>query len=310
MHRLIVVCFLLFQPVFWSCNNVPKANKQSVNALIGDISFIEKFDAKPHKDTDENTRIHTHLKYVESLLRAKDVSHLSPDLKSKRAEMLNLLREYRLAGIFPKNYDYPGERKPCFIDKNGRICAVGYLIEQSVGREVAESINEKYKYEEILAMSDTDVDEWIRSSGLTKEECAMIQPKYGYPSEVTITFYGLFSALSTGGNLTLSTVNTIQAVRGVDHRRHSITGLATGAWQIAIGALVYSKMTTIDHPNTKPMKNISLANIGFGSLAIAMGSWNLIANRSLKGKDMSFNIYGYPTIDQQFAFGVNFSRTF
>src|SRR5690606_8014938 len=87
--------------------------------------------------------------------------------------------DYRETGVIPRNYDYPGIRKPCFIDKEERICAVGYLVEQTAGREVAQKINEKYQYENLMAMNDPLIDDWVAESGLTKRECAMIQPAYG-----------------------------------------------------------------------------------------------------------------------------------
>src|SRR5690606_4507495 len=107
----------------------------------------------------------------------------SPAEQQNRMYLLNLLRQYRTAGVFPRNYEYAGRRLPCFIDGDGRICAVGYLIEQTAGRAVAEEINSRHKYEEVLAMNDPAIDEWVSNSGLTKEECAMIPPTYGYVPE-------------------------------------------------------------------------------------------------------------------------------
>jgi len=113
------------------------------------------------------------------LLRKKDVSNLSDDLKTRRIHLLDLLNEYWTNGIFPKNYDYVGQRKPCFIDKDGAICAVGYLIEKTTSRQVADYINSKHKYDELLTMNNSTVNNWVLTSGLTIEECAMIQPTYG-----------------------------------------------------------------------------------------------------------------------------------
>lgn len=105
--------------------------------MIGDRSFVDTYGCRPDGKTPENMRQRTHLAYVEKLLRAADISHLSPELRQKREMMLDLLHEYREAGSFPCNYDYPGERCPCFIDREGRICAVGYLVEKTAGRHVA-----------------------------------------------------------------------------------------------------------------------------------------------------------------------------
>jgi hypothetical protein len=55
---------------------------------------------------------------------------------------------------------------------------VGYLVEKTAGRQLAEDINEKHQYEYISEMNDEIVDNWIANSGLTERECAMIQPTY------------------------------------------------------------------------------------------------------------------------------------
>lgn len=153
-------------------------NDHPINAVIGDISFVKKFDHIPIPATDENLRIQTHLEYAENLLRRQDVSNLSPKLQRRRSHLLDLLHEYWIRGVFPRNYDYKSQRKPCFIDKDGRICAVGYLVEQTAGRDAAETINAKHKYDLIEEMDDEMIDDWIKKSGLTKKEFATIQPQY------------------------------------------------------------------------------------------------------------------------------------
>src|SRR6185436_12321081 len=106
------------------------------------------------------------------------------------------------------NYDIADRRAPCFIDKEGRICAVGYLVEKSAGREVAEIINNGHKYQKVFEMNDQFVDDWIFTSGLSKEECAMIQPTYGFlpgAQQNISTAYGVSSSILGGSNLALST---------------------------------------------------------------------------------------------------------
>jgi hypothetical protein len=161
-------------------NNESSFHKsQWVNLILGDISYESAFGHKPDATTDNNLRIRTHLEYVENLLRNKNVSDLSTNLQTKRNHLLDLLHDYWTNGVFPKNYDYVDQRKSCFIDKDGTICAVGYLLEQTTSRQVADEINSKHKYDELLAMNNLTVDNWVLTSGLTKEECAMIQPTYG-----------------------------------------------------------------------------------------------------------------------------------
>lgn len=150
-----------------------------INPVIGDQSYILKYGETPNETTSDQVRIATHLEYVEFVLRSKDVSNMNPEQIAKRTHLLDLLHEYWSRGIFPNNSDETDERRPCFIDHNGTICAVGYLIEQTAGRDVAELISERFLYNEIMEMNDPVVINWIENCGLTREECAMIQPGYG-----------------------------------------------------------------------------------------------------------------------------------
>ncbi len=154
------------------------AHTNTINAVLGDVSFVKKFGAPPTSASAEALRIQTHLEYVETLLRAKDVSHLPKQLRERRAALLDKLHEYRLAGSFPTNLAFPNERRPCFIDAADNICAVGYLIEQTAGRALAERINAAHQYDFLADIQMPELSEWVAASGLTARECAMIQPTY------------------------------------------------------------------------------------------------------------------------------------
>ena len=92
--------------------------------------------------------------------------------------MLNLLAEYIQIGRFPGNHDYPDQRRPNFLDKNGNICAVGYLVRKTSGEKLVKQINEKFQYATINEMHDPDLLNWALNSGLTLEKLATIQPMY------------------------------------------------------------------------------------------------------------------------------------
>lgn len=154
------------------------ATASTINAVLGDASFLHTFGVPPPPYTDERLRISTHLAYVEQLLRSANVEHLASEQQQKRAFLLDKLHEYWQRGRFPKNTEFPDERRPCFIDREGNICAVGYLVEQDCGRAAAERINAEYQYEYVPQMDAPFVQEWVQQSGLSVEECAMIQPGY------------------------------------------------------------------------------------------------------------------------------------
>jgi hypothetical protein len=146
----------------------------SINAVIGDRSFIARFGVKPDAATSYTFREQIHLAYVEQLLRAVPLENIPPELRAERLKNLDRLHEYRTRGIFPQN-TWSGAR-PCFIDNDGNICAVGYLVERSAGRAAAEEINHRYQHALIAEMNSPLVERWIAGSGLTKTEAAMIQP--------------------------------------------------------------------------------------------------------------------------------------
>jgi hypothetical protein len=295
-----------------SCNRNSIEIDQTVNAVIGDISFLETFGKQPTKETNEDLRIQTHLKYVEKVLRSKEVSKLTKEQQQNRLKTLALLNKYWTAGIFPKNYTYPNKRIPCFIDKDGKICAVGYLIQQSVGRQIAEEINTKFKYEYLLAMNEQTIDSWVQSSGLTKEECAMIQPTYGpAPTDNYISpAYGVSSSLIGGVNLSLNTINGIQISKGANTKIVPILGLITGAGQITLGALNYptEQMAVNSSLVNQSQRNLSLINIGLGTSTMILSSWNLITNREAKEKSLSWNIYSFPTQGSTMGLGLSLTK--
>jgi hypothetical protein len=316
MKNLTIIFTLIVATLFLVCNTSSVDKSQMVNPLLGDISYESKFGHKPDATTDNNLRIRTHLEYVESLLRSKDVSKLSTDLKTKRNQLLNLLHEYWTNGVFPKNYDYPDQRKTCFIDKDGVICAVGYLLEQTTSRQVADGINRAHKYEELLAMNNSTVDNWILTSGLTKEECAMIQPTYGptpvYTYNHIAPAYGISSSIIGGINLSLNTINGIQIGNGRVNKTVPIVGLITGAGQIALGSAMFPE-EIIDWGTTytnESQKTLSMVNIGLGTTTMILSAWNLISNRQPKDKSTTWNIYSFPTQENNTGMAFSLAHKF
>ncbi|MFT6866163.1 MAG: hypothetical protein ACJA08_000992 [Cyclobacteriaceae bacterium] len=316
MKNLKIIFTFAVITLFFGCNKSAVNKSQMVNPILGDISYETKFGYKPDVTTNDNLRIKTHLEYVEILLRNKDVSDLSIELQRKRNQLLDLLHDYWANGIFPKNYDYVFQRKPCFIDKDGTICAVGFLIEQTTMRQKAEDINNKHKYDELLAMNNPNVDKWVLTSGLTKEECAMIQPTYGPTPVYTINHIspanGISSSIISGINLSINTLNVIQIGKGTTNNSAPMVGLITGAGQIVLGATMFPKDQTswgATYVN-ESQKTLSMVNIGFGTTTMILSAWNLITDRKPKDKLTTWNIQSIPTNDNNIGLAFNFTRKF
>lgn len=302
--------------LFVGCNHIRNDKKQTVNPIIGDISFINKFGHQPDVTTDNELRITTHLEYVENLLRKRNVSKLSKELQNKREHLLNLLHNYWAAGIYPKNYDYSNQRKPCFIDKDNAICAVGYLIEQTTNRQVAEEINNKHKYDELLSMNDITVNDWILTSGLTKQECAMIQPTYGPSPYFTNNYispdYGITSSILGGLNISLNTINGIQIAKGGNKKAVSIIGMFTGAGQILLGASMFpsNQMSYPAHPINESQKSLSMINIGIGTTTFILSTWNFFTRKNKKDKSTTWKLNGLPIQNNKIGLAITMNKIF
>ena len=154
--------------------------RSGANHRLGDDSFVAAYGRAPTGDDAERTRMATHLKFVRAELAAKPATR--PELAAKRTQLLGYLDDYIAKGTTPQNTRLPW-RSPVFIDDFGNICAVGYLIERSVGRDVAETIAAKHRFDylEDIAQAMPAVRHWIDASGFTIDELASIQPGYEQP---------------------------------------------------------------------------------------------------------------------------------
>lgn len=317
MKNLAIILIVAIAILSLDCGNSSIDTSQMVNPILGDISYEIKFGHKPNGDTNNDLRVKTHLEYVENLLRQKDVSNIPLALQTRRKHILDLFHDYWMNGVFPKNYDYSDQRKPCFIDKDNNICAVGYLVEQTVNRQVANKINASHKYDEVLAMNDEIVDDWISTSGLTKKEVAMIQPSYGPQPVDNYNFispvYGVSSALIGGLNISLTTMNGIQIRSGYTDKFVGKFGMVSGGVQVAMGLISIPKQdnngfTRIEANESK--KVLSLINIGIGTSTFVLSYLNLRANDKRNKKLNSWNIYSVPIDNNKNGVALSFTRKF
>lgn len=146
-------------------------------ATITMLFSLSALAAEPAVVVEDRERIQDHLAQVEAELRERDVSHLSDELREERRKNLDVLREYRKAGEFPRNTHVP-RRQPVFIDREDRACAVGYLMIRSGWDDAARAISERENLAYLPQMESPEVEQWVAQSGLTAEEAAKIQPTY------------------------------------------------------------------------------------------------------------------------------------
>lgn len=105
-------------------------------------------------------------------------SPLSTDLDTNRARMISWLADYRDAGEFPVNRGT--EPKAIFIDDEGRLCAVAYLMTRSGYGDLVQQLATTDNNALIRnLLGRDDVAAWVKISGLTIDELANIQePAY------------------------------------------------------------------------------------------------------------------------------------
>ena len=313
-NLIFYTCFLFFY-----FNSIAQQKLQEVNAILHDESYIAVYDRLPENGANEQVRIQLHLSYVEQLLRSVNTINLNKDQHAKRFYVLDLLHKYWVAGNFPSNRDYPGERKPCFIDADGNICAVGYLVEQTKGRELAEAINTKYKYEFLLDMKEPAIEEWANEFGLTLEECAMIQPTYGPPPPAETSYadiktsYGISSGIIGGSNIAINVANFSNRLKSKPAL--SYIGLVTGTGQLIMG-IASVKSTSFQpvinggetYTSYKAQNNLSYANIAMGTTTIISSALNLAMKKKNKEKRNAFNLYSYPNYTNTVSMGLSLTR--
>ncbi|HET7504980.1 MAG TPA: hypothetical protein VFK02_28345 [Kofleriaceae bacterium] len=149
----------------------------TINAVIGDASFVRAFGRAPTPDDDPGVRVTAHLAYVELLLRDAPVSGWTAPARAARRRALDHLHRYWRAGRFPAAETAVG-LLPTFIDRAGARCAVAYLMEQDLGEAAIRAIDRRYHNAYIAEIAAPEIAEWAATTGLSRDELAMIQPSY------------------------------------------------------------------------------------------------------------------------------------
>ena len=170
-------CVLLLLLLGAACSP-PEASQLSgdgpINAVLGDISFVEAYGRLPDANTSEQVRIETHLHYIERHLRAHPPEHLTEAQRARREAALDALHAYHSEDGFPISDGHPDARRPTFISDNGHVCAVGALLE----RELVEDLNREHKHAYLHEIDDPRLASWAERHGFTEAELARVQPTY------------------------------------------------------------------------------------------------------------------------------------
>lgn len=220
----------------------------------------------------ERQRIRDHLRGAERILRAADVSHLSDAQHERRARVIELLREYRRAGAFPHNHDFPGERMPYFVDRHGTLCAMAYVIAQTGGAELVRRVARTANNARVPELADDpEFAAWLDRHGMTVAEAARVQPMYGCcrippASEDPDAGY----AMASVGHAALGGAAVALQLTGDGEAEtwRTVFGLASGGLGIGLAAAGL-RGSTRNH-------ELAALNLGLGAATLGTVAWRLL----------------------------------
>jgi hypothetical protein len=228
----------------------------------------------------EVARIRAHFDSVLTELSARDVSGLTAAQRARRADLSRTLETYRAAGVFPHNYDFPGQAIPYFVDrKTGTLCAVANLLAHTGRRDIVDRVARANNNVWVAELAgDTAFTAWLDANGLTLDEAARIQVPYVQPvtqaQQVRQVAFGVTAPLALGAAVT-TTVWNVVANRDGHQRVVSWTGVVSGVTAIAAGALVVAK------PDLRDFRPFGYATAGIGALSLGLSSRSIQRHREI-----------------------------
>jgi hypothetical protein len=192
----------------------------------------------------EVTRIRAHFDSVLTELTSRDVSSLSASQRSNRARLTLALANYRERGVFPHNYDFPGQSVPYFVDrKTGTLCAVAHLLASTGRRDIVDRVARQNNNVWVVELAgDTALATWLDANGITLDEAARIQVPYNSVSDTEIAAM-VTVAVVAPISLATSLVTTMWngSTNSDGHRRGvSWTGAVSSTLTMASGGLFFA----------------------------------------------------------------------
>ncbi len=251
----------------------------------------------------ETARIRARLVAVERSLRAKDVSAWSPTERIARSRNLEVLHEYWVRGVFPRNTSVPGARVPIFVDRYGTRCAMAYLIERSGRSDLVARVAGTNNYAWIRDLkADPELVAWLRANGLTVGEAALIQPSYdgGWftpPPDAGAASVGYKTTTGVAVGASVVTLALNIARTRVSPKLSAVLGIASGAMGLAAGEPNLSK--------TGSRRALGFVNTGVGAASVLLGVY-----RFTRAPRTTSRASAVPWLDGQGVRGVCLSVSF
>ncbi len=116
-----------------------------------------------------------HYRRVEGELRAAPAP-VDPARAEARRKVIDLLRDYRLLADFGRSDRFPGERIPCFVDDDGRRCAVAFLLDRTGHGELTAAVARHQNHAFVAELGGhPELLAWLDAHGLSLADAARIQ---------------------------------------------------------------------------------------------------------------------------------------
>src|SRR2546427_9538180 len=123
---------------------------------------------------NEQVRLRSHFSTVLAELAGRDFGGLATEQRHERGLLIAYLREYRAAGRFPANTDFPGESVPYLRDRFGTSCAMAYLIERAGDAPLVDALAAQDNNVRIDSIEGGPLLAWLDRHGLSQDEAARI----------------------------------------------------------------------------------------------------------------------------------------
>jgi hypothetical protein len=251
---------------------------------LGVSVYAVSADARS-SETPEVRRIRSHFDSVLVELAQRDIRDLTEVQRAGRARAVETLRRYRDRGVFPNNYDFPGQAVPYFVDrKTGTLCAVAHLLESTGRRDIVVRVARANNNVWVAELArDGALGSWLESNGLTLAEAARIQVPYAGvrldPEPiVTPETPGVTSTKTSISTLTLGASTAVTLLNAWSNRdghgrMRNVLGIASGVAGISMGAIGLS--------DAGANRSLGIANVALGTLSAYLSTRGVLRHQEV-----------------------------
>jgi hypothetical protein len=247
-------------------------------ACVGVFAYALSASAEPSENS-EVLRIRSHFDSVLVELSRRDTRELTAAQRGHRVHLVETLKRYRDRGVFPRNYDFPGQAVPYFVDrKTGTLCAVAHLLESTGRRDIVDRVAQANNNVAVAELQgDSVFENWLDANGLTLQEAARIQPAYGGPPTRQEVAHNR-EIVSSGASVGVAGVTAINLITNRDgHGRvRNWIGIGSGVASIGIGLVVL--LDPVAHPG------FGLVSVAIGTLSTTLSMDALLRHRAFEAR--------------------------